>query len=250
MDQPAPHPAVATPVARPPHRRHRRIAAGTAAIGCALWLVSYFFLPWMTFQPAQRQRVREAFQPEIDLLEARAPERAARYRALLARIVDDGALSGVDLFRYARLAHETNRDLQGEPPTPDAKDREWVVQRLFPMTSRLLAAMAAACAALLFSLVGGGLRGLGTLRLAALLVVGVIGGALGLAWQRWADSLSADVLRGGGLTVCVAASLAQTCAGLFGVSARNWWRTYALAAFILALVGAAAWSNVLLGWTP
>src|SRR5688500_10307408 len=147
MDPGAPPTAEVTP------RRHRRIAAMTAALASALWLASYFFLPWLTFAPAQRQRVREAFQPAIDTLAERSPERAERYRALLRRIVDHGSLSGVDLNRYATLAYETNRELQGDPPAGSALERPWVVQRAWPTVARLLAALAAACAILLVSLV-------------------------------------------------------------------------------------------------
>src|SRR5688500_514178 len=81
----------------PPHRGPRPTASTAAALGCARGLVSYVCLPWLTFEPTQRQRVREALQPEVDALAERAPERAEGYRALLRRIVDEGELSGVDL---------------------------------------------------------------------------------------------------------------------------------------------------------
>lgn len=217
-------------------------------LACAAWLVGYF-LPWITFTPAQRETVREAFAPRIDALEATWPEHAARYRVLLAEATGKGALTGLDLHLYARAAHGLNLDLQGAPPPDRAAERPWVVQRMFRGVAVLLAFLPLASTLLLLVLVARRVR-TGPLLLATLVVVGCLGGTLGIVWTRVAEALSADVLRGTGLALVLASSLAQACTGLFSVTRRTWWRVYGLALLGLALVATVTWAVVLRGWTP
>ena len=232
---------------RPPPRSRAAVVGLLASLA---WAVAYFALPWLTFTPPQRDRVRAALEPELVRLEQHDPETAERYRDLLLDVQHDGALTGRDLHRYARAAAVLNRGLQGDAPPGGSADREWVVQRALPVLAAVLAGLPAASAFVILLLLARALRSPGTLALTLLVVVGTVGSALSLAWERWADSLATDVPRGAGLSTALAASLAQACAGLFGVKARTWWRVYGLA--LVALVGGAvaAWAHVMRGWSP
>jgi|GEM_PF-3587458 len=231
-----------------PHPLSRAAVVGLLA--SLAWAVAYFALPWITFTPAQGVRVRAALEPELVLLEQRDPETAERYRDLMLDVQDTGALTGRDLHRYARAAAALNRGLQGTPPSGASSERTWVVQRALPFVAAVLAGLPAVSALVVLLLLARGLRTPGTLVLTLLVVVGTVGSALALAWERWADSLATDVPRGAGLSTALAASLAQVSAGMFGVKSKTWWRVYGLALLILAAGAWAGWAHVMRGWSP
>lgn len=224
-------------------------AAVVGVVGALAWAFAYFVLPWMTFTPAQSQRLREVLGPEIEALSLRDPETAERYRDLLDVLTTARALRGHDLSRYARAAAALNRNLQGDAPAGDA-DRAWAVQRGLPVIAAVLSSLPVAAAVALLLLLARSLRTPGTMALTLLLVAGAVGSALALAWERWADSLATDVLRGAGLSTALAASLAMACAGLFGVKAGTWWKVYGLAALLLGAGALAGWAHVMHGWPP
>ena len=64
-----------------------------------------------------------------------------------------------------------------------------------------------------------------------------------------------DALLGGvlaamaaGILVALIAAVAQACAGLFGVSSRNWWRVYASSILVLGAIALLSWAYVTEGW--
>lgn len=225
-------------------------AAVVGVLGAAAWVLAYFVLPWITFTPAQRERLRAALEPSLVRLEARDAETAERYRDLLADVQHGGALSGRDLHRYARAAAALHRSLEGEAPDGPALDRSTVIQRALPLAAALLAGLPAASAVAALLLLARSLRRPGSLALTVLVVTGTVGSALSLSWERWADALGSDVLRGTGLSTALAASLAMASAGLFGVKAGTWWKVYGLSLLLLAGGGLAAWAHVVRGWAP
>jgi hypothetical protein len=226
-----------------------RVAAVVGALASALWLVAYF-LPWITFTEHDRERVAAAFSPRIEALSATSPEQAERYRLLLAQVKDHGSLAGLDLYHYARTAHPLNVELEGDPPPGETTARPWVVQRSWLALTVLLAVLPIASLALLLLLLARRLSHPGAAIKTGLVVVGCLGSALAIAWDRIAESHGWDVLRGPGIPLGLGAAIGQTCAGLFGVSSRNWLRVYGWSLLLLGSIATVAWAYVMRGWTP
>jgi hypothetical protein len=236
-------------VASAPSRHPVRVAAVCGALASALWLVAYF-LPWITFTPGDRERMKAAFAPPLERLAATSPEHAERYRLLLAEVEDHGSLAGFDLFHYARSAYALNRELEGDPPPGEVAARAWVVQRSWFAVSAVLALLPLASLTLFLLLVARRLSHPGAAIKTGLVVVGCLGGALAIAWDRIAESHGWDVLRGPGILLGLCAAVGQACAGLFGVSSRNWLRVYGWSLLLLVAIATVAWAYVARGWTP
>lgn len=230
-------------------RRGLRIAALVGALASGLWLVAYF-LPWILIPAPQRELVRAKLEPEIEALARRSPEDAERYRVLLRQVTDEGTLTGLDLFHYARSAYALNRTYQREATAERTSQRSRVVQRGFHAASWVLAALPIASLLLFLGLVLGRLRRAGSFALTSLVLAGCTGCALALGWLRVADSVYTDMLWGSGLKLGLGASVAQACAGLFGVTTRNWWRVYVTALLVLGAATAGFVAYVGQGWRP
>ena len=229
-------------------RRGIRIAALVGALASALWLVAYF-LPWIVIPAPQAERVRAQLEPEIEALARTSPEDAKNYRELLHQVTTVGTLAGLDLFHYVRSAYALNRTYQKEAASHALPARSSEVRRAFRAAAWVLAGLPLASVLLLLGLVLGLLRRAGSFALTSLVLVGCTGCALALGWLRVADSLKTDMLWGSGLKLGLGASVAQACAGLFGVTTKNWWRVYVLALLLLAAATAATVAFVAWGWS-
>jgi hypothetical protein len=205
------------------------------ALATALWCVA-FFLPWIEIPGPERLRIRNALDPSIESLAAREPEHAERYRVLMREVVDAGGLSGLDFHHYARTALELNKTLIGADPGNHVLERPWVVQRALRAAGFLLAALPIVSALLALYLLANAFRRAPSLVLAMLVVLGVTGGSVAIAWLRFAESLSTGMTTGTGLYLALGGSVAQACAGLFGVTSRTWWRVYVLAVVTMGAV--------------
>jgi len=217
-------------------RRPFRFAALVGAVASALWVVA-FFLPWVEFPDADRARIRAALEPSIDSLATREPEHAERYRILLREVVDEGHLTGLDLHHFARSALALNRLLIGTEPRGHDLDRPWVVQRALHSAGYGLLALPILGAVVALLLLAGGFRRIGSPVLALLVILGLLSTVVAVAWLNFAERLSTGIHPGDGIHLALGASVAQACAGLFGVSAKTWWRVYAVA---LVAIGAVA----------
>lgn len=222
---------VPPPPAAPP-RPHVRIAALVGAVASFAWCIA-FFLPWITFPPAERERIHQALAPEVEALAKGRSDHAERYRILLATVLDDGGLSGLDLFHYARSALALNEDLVGPEPSGPAGDRPWVIRRLLRTGAWVLAGLPILSLMLGLHFTLHAFRRARAPVLILCTVVGCASGALLLTWLRFAESLAAGARTGFGVRVALAAGVAQACVGLFGVTTRNWWIVFLGAAVTL-----------------
>ena len=230
-------------------RRAFRVAAFVGALASALWCVS-FFLPWIEIPERERARIHAALEPSIESLAVREPEHAERYRILMRQVVDGGGLSGLDLYHYARTALELNRTLIGTDPRGHALERPWVVQRALRAAGFLLAALPVLSGLLALHFLAHAFRRARSAILATLVALGLTGGAVAVAWLRFAESLSTGMTTGRGLYLALGASVAQACAGLFGVTTRTWWRVYFIAVITMGAIGFLAGRYVATGSLP
>jgi len=221
----------------------------SGALSCFAWCIA-FFLPWIVFPPAERVRIHQALAPEVEALATGHSDHAERYRILLATILDDGALSGLDLFHYARSALALNEDLLGPEPRDARADRPWMIRRTFRGAAWVLAALPILSLLLGLHFTLHGLRRARAPVLILATVLGCAGGALAISWLTFSESLAAGARTGFGLRAVLAASVAQACVGLFGVTSRNWWIVYLGVAITLLGLGSLATSYVGRGALP
>jgi hypothetical protein len=226
-----------------------RLTAIVGTIASALWLVA-FFLPWIVLPPAQRDRVKRVLEPQIDELATRSPTDAENYRLLLNAAVEEGSLTGLDLYHYARSALSLNRTEQGEAPEMHRTERPWVVQRGFRAVAILLAALPLLSLAIFLHFPWSRFRAAGSGVLVSLVLAGFGGGALAITWLLFAEALQSEMLRGDGWRLGLLASVTQALAGLFGVTTKNWWRVYATSILLLGAIGSLAAFYVFRGLRP
>lgn len=235
--------------AETPKKPRIRLTAIFGTLASAAWIVA-FFLPWMHVVPTQRERVRAAFEPGLERLKVESAEDEARYRLLLKEVVEHGALTGLDLFHYARSAYALNVRWQGEAPADHREGWPWAIQRGLHAMTLVLGALPLLSLLIVLRLVSQGFRGARTGVLIGLTVVGCAGGAPAIAWLRFAGGLEDSLLPGIGVQVGLVASTMQACAGLFGVSSKNWWRVYSVSLLLLGAVASFAYLYVVRGLRP
>ena len=249
-ESPLPSFADASPPEFPAAGRGKfRVAAVVGALASALWCVA-FFLPWIEIPGPERTRIRNALEPSIEALAEREPEHAERYRILMREVVDTGGLSGLDLYHYARTALELNRSLIGTDAKGHVLDRPWVVQRALRSAGFLLAALPVLAGLIALHLLANAFRRARSVVLATLVVLGLTGGAVAIAWLRFAESLATGMTTGTGLYLALGASVSMACAGLFGVTSKTWWRVYVLAVVTMGAIGFLAGRYVATGSLP
>jgi hypothetical protein len=217
-----------------------------AFLACAAWATA-FFLPWVVVDPQDRERVGAAFCARIDEIEQAAPGDAEGCRAILDQVVAHGRLGGLDLLHYARRAASLHALYEGEEPRGPAGGAPWTVRRAFRLFGAVLAGLPLGCVLLGAVLLGRGLRRPGPFTLTALLVLGIVGGALALAGLRISEGLGGRRFHGLGLQLGTAASLVQVSVGVLSLTRRTWWRVALGALLALAVLGAAAWAFLLRG---
>lgn len=227
-----------------------RLTAISGTLASALLLVSYFFLPWIVVPEAERGRVERAFAPSLDELSVEAPELAQKVRLLVRQVADEGHMTGLDTFHYARTMWALNRLRLGDEPRDPSTDRAWVVRRALLLGAIVLAILPVGALFLFLYFVLGRFRRAGTRALVLLVILGCLGGAVTLAWMRFAEGLKVEALTGLGLELALGSTVAQGCAGLFGVTAKNWWRVYTGSIATLAVCAALAWAYLTRGATP
>ncbi len=232
-----------------PSRPRLRIAGMVGAFMCFAWCVA-FFLTWIEFPAAERVRIHQALAPELDALAKGHPEHAERYRVLLDTILQDGGLAGLDLFHYARSALALNEELLGPEPAGASAERAWVIRRAFRAVAWVLAALPILSLLLGLHFTIHGFRRARAPVLILCAVLGCCGGAITISWLRFSDSLGADTRTGFGLRAALAASVAQTCVGMFGVTSRNWWIVYLGVAVTILGLGSLVGSYVGHGSLP
>lgn len=213
------------PERRPADRGPVRLAAIVGALASALWCVA-FFRPWIALSDADRARVQAALEPSIEAMAPRESEHAERYRILVRQIVDEGHLTGLDLYHFARTALALNRTLIGTEPGSHVLERPWKTQRALRAAAFVLAALPILSAIVALHLLAHALRRVRSPVLVLLVVLGFAGGSVALAWLWLVESISTGPWTGDGMYLVLSASIAQACAGLFAVTTKTWWRVY------------------------
>ena len=227
-----------------------RLTAISGALAAALLLVAYFFLPWIVIPDSERGRVERALAPSLEELSTEAPELAEKVRILVRQVADEGHLTGLDTFHYARTMWALNRLRLGDEPRDPSTDQAWRTRRALILGAIVLALLPVGSFLLFLYFVLGRLRRAGTRSLVLLVILGCLGVAVTLAWMRFAEQLKVEAFTGIGLELALVATVAFACAGLFGVTAKNWWRVYAGSLATLAVVAALAWAYYTRGATP
>jgi hypothetical protein len=216
------------------------LAAVFGCLACAL-AVAAFFLPWIVIPEAKRPEIRAAYAPRIAELEETNADLAAPWRILLAQSVDAGHFSGLDLFLYGRSARDLNRSLSGAASDYGA-GRAALLRRAFYVGYVTLALLPVLALALAVHFLVHRFRRAKSPVLILLVLLGCAGGAIAIGWDQ--AGLGFQLKTGIGLELMLVAAVAQASAGLFGVTAKNWWRVYAGALVTLAAVSALVWVYV------
>lgn len=220
-----------------------RLSAVFGALASLLFLVSYA-LPWILVPEEQRPLIRAALQPGVDDLALAEPEIANDFRRLLDTISEDGRIGALDLFLYARTARRLNEVLE---TGPQGGGRPSQVRRAFLVGAVVLAALPVLSVLLALHFLAHRFRRARSPILILLVLAGGGGTAVALGWYAIARAFPLHGTTGIGMELALGASVAQACAGIFGVTSRNWWRVYSGAVALLGGLGVLAWAYVSLG---
>jgi hypothetical protein len=233
-----PGPAPVAPPRAPAPRPHVNLAAVFGWLACVL-AIAAFFLPWIEVPREKREQIRAAASPRID--ELQDEDQAREWRVFLAQATDVGHLSGLDLFQYARIARDLNRHLTGATSDYGA-DRSAVIRRAYVVGMVTLAVLPVLALVLAVHFLVHRFRRAKSPVLILLVLLGGAGGALAIGWDRAGLGFEGSTRVGFDLTLV--AAVAQMSAGLFGVTAKNWWRVYAGALVTIGAVSALVWLYV------
>ena len=244
--EPPPAPAPAPPPSAPAERL--RDAAVVGALASLLFLASYF-LPWISVPPEQRPRIREAIAPGIDDLTKTHPDLAKDFRTLLDSVAGTGKVGAIDLFLYARSARRLNVVIEPEREL-DSRSRPLVVRRAFLVAAVVLAVLPVLAVLLALHFLVHRFRRARSPVLILLILAGGAGTAVTVAWYAVARALPLHESTGIGMRMALLGAASQACAGIVGVTGRNWWRVYAGSLATLAAVAFLLWAYVTTGARP
>jgi hypothetical protein len=249
---PPPGPAAAVSVDEPVGEKERarvRWAAIFGTLGC-LAIVVAWFLPWIYVPEDKVDGVRRALAPGIKALprEGEDAGHAARW-TVVDEAIEEGHFTGLDLFHWFRSAWALNRRYTGPDPLASTAGT-WVRQRSFLLGAVVFALLPAVAFLMACYFLTHGFRRAASPMLILMTLVGCGAGMLTIAGMRLADMKTLPLPTGIGLQGTAAASVVLGLSGIFGVTARNWWRVYAGAAVTLVAVAVLAWAYVSGGAMP
>jgi len=249
--EPAPgaDPAAAADI--PPRRRPGRVRlTSVAGTGAALLLGLCFFLEWVRVDPALGSRFRtgideaiaeraaevgEGAQPADETLSAVEED----FRTLAETLAEEGALTGMDLIYWVRTAGSFGRSIDSE----QARAQDAKIQRALAVARVLLYALLSVAFLLAAYFLFHRFRRVTAPILILCVLIGatavVLAGGLNYAHLLVQDALGADaegVSAGPGLIALLVGGAGLVLAGVFGVSARNFYRVY---------IGAGIWGAAL-----
>lgn len=205
-------------------------------------IVVAFFLPWLRVPPEQARRYLDRMEARFDEPLHPVPAGVSRSDWLrLARIAaEEGSVSGLDVFYWARLAR-TTADAYGRaegaaPDEPPAK-----LSRVIRLVGIVLGALPVAAMLLAVYFVVQRLRRAHSPTLVLAVLSGAVAIAVPAAYSILESGLDVQTRPAVGLRVLGVAGPALLLVGVFGVRLRNWWRVFLGA---LAVGGGLA----ILGW--
>lgn len=260
-----------TDASAPPRSRIR--LTSVAATLAAIVVAGSFFLPWVAvpreeaehFQAEMTRRLADSAEPLPPGVEAED------WRRLAALAAEQGEVSGIDIFYWARTAHATTLAYEraeaeaealdpgglgsegGAGDVPASSERP-LSERLSSTVSRVLLLVAIALAGVS---VGGVLVGLALLVgrlhhapspvLILALLTGVLAVGIPAAYSIVAPALGFETHPRAGLILLLPAGGVLLLAGVFGVRRRNWWRVLVGTLFTAGLLALLAWGYVASG---
>jgi len=227
-----------------------RVTSVVGALASAAIVVA-FFLPWLHVPPDQARRYLERMEERFEKPLQPVPEGVSERDWLrLARIAaEEGSVSGLDIFYWARLARSTadayGRAEGAEPDEPPAK-----LSRVVRLVGIVLAALPVAALLLALYFVVQRLRRAHSPTLVLAVLSGVVAIAVPAAYSILESGLAVRTRPAVGLHVLGAAGPALLLAGVFGVRLRNWWRVFLGALAVGGGLVLLAWAWVAAGRVP
>jgi hypothetical protein len=192
----------------------------TTVVGtlAGLALVAAFFLPWVRMPQEVAARYRARIHASLSDPVRPPPSNADDWRRLADLVAERGAVTGLDVFYWARTAHATAGELQDgeESRTSRGILLAAILVIGVPILSLLLVLhflvhrlrRARSPALILAMLTGAAAVGIAS-------VYGIVAGVV----DRETDGAI-------GLTILLVGGFALFLAGAFGVRLRNWWRVF------------------------
>ncbi len=190
-----------------------RVCSLSGMLGSALVLVA-FFSPWVRIDPDVAKRFDAAIESS---LEGPGPSRAAAgdWRRLGRIVSEQGEVSGLDVFFWARTATRT---------AASENTASGSTIRAVRVAAVLLAALPVLALLLFFYFLQVRCRRARSPALILSTLVGAAAIATAALYDVTRGILEAETTRGGGMSLLLAGGALLFLAGTFGVKAVNWWR--------------------------
>jgi hypothetical protein len=211
-------------------------------------LVAAFFLPWVEVDGDVARRFERRMEERLSDPMRPAPQNADDWRRLATLLVEEGAVTGLDVFYWARTAWRHAGDLRVAEAGTGADDD--VARRGILLVAIVLAAVPLLSVVLGLYFVAHRLRRARSPALilamltgaAAIATAGVYGIVRGAITPETHPAPTFSLVLGGGAVLFLA--------GAFGVRVRNWWRVLGGTLVVGSALAGLAWSWIQWGISP
>ena len=211
-----------TPDASKPVLPHLRLTGVFGALTAAI-LVAAYFTPWIRIDPARLDRMREAVEDEMAL--RTDPSRAAKdYERLAQSLIDQHAITGVDVIFWTRTALDYRREIEAD--AVGASSGTLRMHRGIVLFGIALASVPLSALLLALYFLRHRFRRARSPALILSLLTGVLAVALAGIYEFALGPMSPNVHPGIGLSLLLGSGAGFVMVAIFGVTTRNWWRVY------------------------
>lgn len=210
-----------------------------------------FFLPWITVQSEQAQRYHDRMEARFEDPLHPVPEGVSKRDWLrLAKLsADQGHISGLDIFYWARMAGRT-AEAYGRAQNADGETSPATLSRAIHVVAITLAVLPLVALLIALTFIVQRFRRAHS----PMLVLAVLGGAVAIAvpaaysiLEKGLDVRSESAV---GLHVLGVAGPVLLLAGVFGVRLKNWWRVFLGAVLVSGTIALVVWAWLLRGGAP
>jgi hypothetical protein len=202
-------------------RTHRVRVTSVAGALASLALVGGIFLRWLEVKPEYAHALRAAVKREVERPGKPTSAAAKDYGRLAETLVTEGGLTGLDLWLWTRSARAYAAEIRGEAPGADTAYRRGTV------AAALLVLLAVGSLLLAGYFLGHRLHRARTPALILSMLVGSSALILAGLHDHILEFASEVTSPGPGFAILLGAGAMLALAGIFGVTAKNWWRAYA-----------------------